>query len=113
MNEDNETSAPPAAAPPEPSDGPGGTASGPSTDSQDVMRAFMDEYRADKQAAKDAAEAKAKADAEAATKPKVPAPKPKPQKKVLTEEKVSSEQPEPTKEAPVDKPYGSSRWFKR
>lgn len=88
------------------------TASGPAdgeTDANADMRAFMDEYRADKKAA---AEAKAAADAEAAAaaakKKTVPAPakkaaKPKP--KADTETVVS-------KEVQTEKGYGSARWFK-
>lgn len=74
------------------------------SDANDELRAFMDEYRADKKAA---AEAKAEAERKAAERKRVPAPEPKPKPKP---------KPAPEGEAkpsPDDKPksYGSRRWF--
>jgi hypothetical protein len=120
--QDNVPPAPPTAGLPEPSPDAGASVSGPGE--SDELKAFMDEYRADKKAAaeakaeadaaaeKAAAEAKAAADAAAAAaaKPKAPAP----QKKVSTKEKVSSETGNPTKEdSPKEKAYGSARYFNR
>lgn len=79
----------------------------PETSSQDELKAFMEEYRADKRAAAEAAEAKAKADAEAeAKKKKVPAPEPK--------KKAAPKPAEPvTESAPKERAYGSARYFNR
>lgn len=108
---DNPVSEPPAAptgAEPQPSPAPGGAPPGPEDESKgaegnDELRAFMEEYRADKKAA---AEAKAAADAEAAAKKKVPAPQPK--------KKAAEPKAEPPKaEPPKERAYGSARWFNR
>lgn len=73
----------------------------------DELRAFMEEYRADKRAAAEAAEAKARADAEAeAKRKKVPAPEPK--------KKAVPKPAEPvTESAPKERAYGSARYFNR
>lgn len=101
----------PTGALPEPSDGPEGPASGPEqsdSDEPNELRAFMDEYRADKAAAAAEREAKAKADAEAeAAKKRVPAPKPKPPKPAPKPE------PEPKADPEPERGYGSSKWFNR
>lgn len=94
---------PPPAVPP--ADPPADPPKEPSGD--DELKAFMEEYRADKRAAaeKAAADAEAAAAAEAKKK-KVPAPEPK--------KKVAPKPAEPvTESAPKERAYGSARYFNR
>ena len=93
-----DTPAPPS--PPTAGDEPSGN---------DELKAFMEEYRADKRAAAEAAEVKAKADAEAAAKKKV-VPAPEPKKKAKPPEPPESK---PTEADDSPKGYGSARWFNR
>lgn len=79
----------------------------PPEDNNAEMRAFMEEYRADKQAAKEKADAEAAAAAEAeAKKKKVPAPESK--------KKVAPKPADPpVKEESKERAYGSARYFNR
>lgn len=95
-----DTPAPPS--PPTAGDEPTGN-----DDAGAELKAFMEEYRADKKAAAEAAEAKVQADAEAeAKKKKVPAPEPKKKPKAKVEEP-------PAAEVPKERSYGSARYFNR
>lgn len=78
----------------------------PPEDNNAEMRAFMEEYRADKQAAKEKADAEAAAAEAEAKKKKVPAPESK--------KKVAPKPADPpVKEESKERAYGSARYFNR